>query len=101
MSKAFSISSLVKLKLSTLSKISPDESYVSVVIPNVNSQIYDLSLFNISSLTLVAFPIHIGNTPDASGSRVPVCPTFFVFKIFFYKKSVEYLLFKKIYDWVE
>ena len=82
MSKAFSISSLVKLKLSTLSNISPDESYVSVVIPNVNSQIYDLSLFNISSLTLVAFPIHIGNTPDASGSRVPVCPTYFVFKIF-------------------
>ena len=28
------------------------------------------------------FPIHIGNTPAASGSRVPVCPTFFIFKVF-------------------
>ena len=33
-------------------------------------------------MNLVALPIAIGNVPITSGSRVPVCPTFFVFSNF-------------------
>ena len=34
------------------------------------------------SAVLVALPTHIGKTPLASGSSVPVCPIFLMFKIF-------------------
>src|SRR5699024_16753 len=39
---------------------------------------YSLSISLKYSETLVAFPIHIGSTPVALGSRVPECPIFFI-----------------------
>ena len=56
-------------------------SNVSVSKPNWHENKYSLVLGAASStkgIILVASPIAIGNTPDAIGSNVPICPNFLV-----------------------
>ena len=60
----------------------PVISCVSVAIPSFTVATYSLSFSVIYSIAFVAFPMQIVSTPSASGSRVPACPTFLIFKAF-------------------
>ena len=59
----------------------PVLSCVSVVRPRRNVATYSFSPFSAKLTPRVACPTNTGNTPVAIGSRVPACPTFFVFKM--------------------
>ena len=61
--------------------ICPLISCVSVLTPSLITATYSFSRSAISSQIRVAFPRHIGRTPSASGSRVPVCPIFLILMI--------------------
>ena len=59
----------------------PVISKVSVFNPNLIVAMYSFSKDVIISTNLVYFPVKQTRTPDAKGSRVPVCPIFLLFKI--------------------
>ena len=60
-------------------KLYDDLVVESVLIPSIISASYSLYIDVKYSTNFVALPTHITSTPVASGSSVPVCPTFFVF----------------------
>ena len=64
------------------STISPVWSSVVVEKPIVISASYVFDLSVKYSTIFVALPIQIGRTPETSGSRVPVWPTFLCVKFF-------------------
>ena len=76
---SFTCSSVTSTRCS--SKTVPVVSCVSVTFPSSITATYSLFLSVKRSQTFVALPRHTGSTPSASGSSVPVCPIFFVFKI--------------------
>ncbi len=59
------------------SRTLPCTSWVSVTIPKVISALYIFLVSVRRDASFVAFPRHIGSTPAAPGSRVPVWPAFF------------------------
>ena len=73
----FSLSYVLSEKPLTL----PDKSRVSVLVPKTISNIYVLPYSIRYSVILVPFPTPNNKTPVASGSSVPACPIFLVFKI--------------------
>ena len=58
---------------------SPSASCVLVLTPSTISKRYTLSKSDRNSANRVARPKHSTIKPDASGSKVPVCPTRLIF----------------------
>ena len=79
--KHSSTSSFDNFKIGTSLIVLPVLSKVSVLLPTKISAMYHLESASKNWTNFVASLIHTTNTPVASGSNVPVCPTLFVLKI--------------------
>ena len=92
LSKAFIISFLSICTFSSLI-ILPSISSVSVKIPSVMVAIYSLSSLVNNFTNFVALPTHTIKTPEAMGSKVPVCPTFLVFNFLLIIFTISLLVY--------